>query len=113
MPEWQSGAHVALEKFSQIYLEGDSHLAGRHFAEARMSISATGRLDLASRAELIRCGLATASLSNEPCVEFEALRGFASAQGFRRPLLAYLNVQAKLAEHAGDTSGTGNDPQAH
>jgi hypothetical protein len=26
----------------------------------------------------------------------------ASAQGYRRPLLAYLNVQAKLAEQAGD-----------
>ncbi len=28
----------------------------------------------------------------------------ASAQGYRRPLLAYLNVQAKLAESAGDTA---------
>lgn len=180
-PEWQSGAHVALEKFRQAYLEGDTRLAERYFAEARMNISATGRLDLAARAELIRCALATASLGDEPCAEFEALRSYAteeekayaqflagrwqdlrprdlpepyrgvvtagseasqnreigriedpvsrlvaagaafragrlspsgiataidtaSAQGFRRPLLAYLNVQAKLAEKAGDTA---------
>lgn len=180
-PEWQSEAHVALEKFRQNYLEGDTRLAERYFAEARMNISATGRLDLAARAELIRCALATASLSDEPCAQFEALRNFAteeekayaqflagrwqdlrardlpepyrgvvkdgdegsqnreigriedpvsrlvaagavfragrlspagvataidtaSAQGFRRPLLAYLNVQAKLAEKAGDTA---------
>jgi hypothetical protein len=181
VPEWQSEAHISLEKFRQNYLEGNTRLAERHFAEARMSISATGRLDLAARAELIRCALATASLSDEPCAQFEALRNFAteeekayaqflagrwqdlrardlpepyrgvvtagseasqnraigriedpvsrlvaagaafragrlspagvataidtaSAQGFRRPLLAYLNVQAKLAEQAGDTA---------
>ncbi len=180
-PEWQSGAHVALEKFRQNYLEGNIPLAEHYFAEARMSISATGRLDLAARAELIRCALATASLSDEPCAEFDALRSYvtaeerayaqflagrwqdlrarelpepyrgvvkagseasqnreigriedpvsrlvaagaafragrlspagvataidtASAQGFRRPLLAHLNVQAKLAEQAGDTA---------
>jgi hypothetical protein len=27
----------------------------------------------------------------------------ASAQGYRRPLLAYLNVQARLAESSGDS----------
>lgn len=181
VPEWQSDAHVSLEKFTQNYLEGDTRLAERYFSEARMSIAATGRLDLAARAELIRCALATASLSDDGCMEFEAMRSFAteedkvyaqflagrwqelrardlpepyrgvvtagseasqnreigriedpvsrlvaagaafragrlspagvaitidtaSAQGFRRPLLAYLNVQAKLAEQAGDTA---------
>ena len=180
-PEWQSGAHVALEKFRQNYLEGNTRLAERYFAEAKLSISATGRLDLAARAELIRCALATASLSDDACAEFEALRSYvtaeerayaqflaghwqdlraqdlpepyrgivtgggeaslnreigriedpvsrlvaagalfragrlspvgvataidtASAQGYRRPLLAYLNVQAKLAEQAGDSA---------
>jgi len=181
VPEWQSDAHVALEKFTQAYLEGDTRLAERYFAEARMSISATGRLDLAARAELIRCALAAASLNDEPCADFEALRNYAtaeekayaqflaghwqdlrardlpepyrgvatggseapqnreigriedpvsrlvaagaafragrlspvgvataidtaSAQGYRRPLLAYLSVQAKLAEQAGDSA---------
>ena len=180
-PEWQSEAHVALEKFRQNYLEGNTRLAERYFGEAQRSISATGRLDLAARAELIRCGLATASLSDDACAEFEALRSHAtveekayaqflagrwkelrvrdlpepyrkvvkggdegsqnreigriedpvsrlvaagaafragrlspagvetaidaaSAQGLRRPLLAYLKVQAKLAEQGGDTA---------
>lgn len=130
-PQWQSETHLSLEKFRQNYLEGDTRLAERYFAEARMNISATGQLDLAARAELIRCALATASLSDEPCTQFEALRRFAteeekayarflagrlspagvatavdtaSAQGFRRPLLAYLTVQAKLAEKAGDSA---------
>jgi len=180
-PEWQSGAHVALEKFRQNYLEGNTRLAERYFAEAKLSISATGRLDLAARAELIRCALATASLSDDACAEFEALRSYvtaeerayarfltghwqdlrarelpepyrgvvtgaseasqnreigriedpvsrlvaagaafragrlspvgvataidtASTQGYRRPLLAYLSVQAKLAEQGGDSA---------
>ena len=180
-PEWQSQSHTALEKFKQQYLEGDSRGAERSFAEAQAAVSATGRPELAARAELVRCALGTAALDVDACAQFESMRGdataddqaygdfvgghpnqqdasrlpeqyralatagdeaarnqamqriedpvsrlvaagtlfrraqlspaglataidTASAQGYRRPLLAYLNVQAKRAESAGDAA---------
>ena len=180
-PTWQSQSYASLEGFRQHYLEGNSRLAERSFAEAKAAVSATGRPDLAARAELVRCALATAALDADACATFDALRNeataddqayraflsgewqaqdvaklpaqyrgvasardeaarnramqqiedpvsrlvaagalfrlaqlspaglttavdTASAQGYRRPLLAYLNVQAKRAEAAGDTT---------
>lgn len=180
-PEWQSQSHASLERFRQQYLEGNSRLAQRSFAEAKAAVAATGRPELAARAELVRCALATAALDSNACAGFDAIRneataddqayraflsgqwqaqdvtrlpsqyravafardeaarnnamqwiadpvsrlvaagalfrlaqlspegldiavGTASAQGYRRPLLAYLNVQAKRAEAAGDSA---------
>lgn len=180
-PEWQSQSHASLERFRQQYLEGNSRLAERSFAEAKAAVAATGRPELAARAELVRCALATAALDSNACAGFDAIRneataddqayraflsgqwqaqdvtrlpsqyravasardeaarnnamqwiadpvsrlvaagalfrlaqlspegldiavGTASAQGYRRPLLAYLNVQAKRAEAAGDSA---------
>lgn len=180
-PEWQLQSHVSLERFRQQYLEGNSRLAERSFADAKAAVAATGRPELAARAELVRCALAMAALDIDACAGFDAMqieataddqayRAFlsgqwqarevarlpsqyravasardeaarnkamqqiedpvsrlvaagalfrvaqlspeglttaidtASAQGYRRPLLAYLNVQAKRAEAAGDAA---------
>jgi hypothetical protein len=180
-PEWQTQSHASLERFSQQYLEGNSRLAERSFAEVKAAVAATGRPELAARAELVRCALATAALDIDACEGFDAMRieataddqayraflngqwqaqdvgwlpsqyravasardetarnkamqqiedpvsrlvtagvlfrlaqlspeglttaiDTASAQGYRRPLLAYLNVQAKRAEAAGDAA---------
>jgi hypothetical protein len=180
-PLWQSRSYASLEGFRQHYLEGNSRLAERSFAEAKAAVAATGRPELAARAELVRCALATAALDVDECARFDAMRDeataddqayraflsgqwqaqdvarlpsqyravtsaqdelarnramqqiedpvsrlvaagalfrlaqlspegltaavdTASAQGYRRPLLAYLNVQAKRAEAAGDTT---------
>lgn len=180
-PEWQSQSHASLERFRQQYLEGNSRLAERSFAEAKAAVAATGRPELAARAELVRCALATAALDIDACAGFDAMRneataddqayraflsgqwqaqdvarlpsqyravasardeaarnnamqqiadpvsrlvaagalfrlaqlspeglgtavGTASAQGYGRPLLAYLSVQAKRAEAAGDSA---------
>lgn len=179
-PEWQSQSHASLERFRQQYLEGNSRLAERSFADAKAAVAATGRPELAARAELVRCALATAALDSDACAGFDAIRNeataddqayraflsgqwqaqdvarltsqyravasardeaarnramqqiedpvsrlvaagalfrlaqlspeglgaaidTASAQGYRRPLLAYLNVQARRAESTGDT----------
>ncbi|MBC8006750.1 MAG: hypothetical protein H7X76_01745 [Prolixibacteraceae bacterium] len=179
-PEWQSQSHAALERFKQHYLEGNTRLAQRSFAEAKAAVASTGRPELVARVELFRCALGTAALDVEACAEFESAkidataedrvyadflsgglrerdarmlpsqyRGIATAgddgsrnsalrqiedpvsrlvaagvlfqfaqlspeglstaidtaseQGYRRALLAYLNVQAKRAESAGDT----------
>jgi hypothetical protein len=178
-PAWQTDAHGALERFRVHYLEGDSARARRDFAEAMARIGSTGRLDLAARAELLRCAVGTAALDFDACAGYAArsadagvddrayghfvsgewdkveagrlapryrrvfegndeaaqnaavaaiddplsrlvasgtlfrlgrLSGdgleraieTASAQGFRRPLMALLAVQAKRAEAAGD-----------
>ncbi|HUF20691.1 MAG TPA: hypothetical protein VMP00_08045 [Burkholderiales bacterium] len=180
-PDWQSDAHASLERFKRHYLEGDSRRAERDFTHARTRIAATGRLDLAARAELLRCAVAVASLDFQACDGFERLRAdaadedrayaaflsgdwqdldvrelpaqyrpiagartadartdalrriedplsrliaagalfrtaglppsgveaavdTASTQGYRRPLLAFLNVQAALAEDAADAA---------
>ena len=180
-PEWQSQSHASLERFRQQYLEGNSRLAERSFADAKAAVAATGRPELVARLELVRCALGTAVLDVDACSGFESTRSdataedqayadfvsghlreqdarrlpsqyrgvatahdeaarnramqqiedpvsrlvaagalfrlaqlspeglgtavaTASAQGYRRPLLAYLNVQAKRAEAAGDSA---------
>jgi len=151
--DWQLGSYAAASAFQQDYLGGDSKAADRDFARLKDEISATGRLDLLARAELLRCALRAASLDYGGCPGFEKLRADAgaeeiayadflagraaraaaeeplsrlvnlgvqfrsgkatpenvasavdisSAQGWRRPLLAWLRVQEKRAEAAGD-----------
>lgn len=178
---WQAGAHDALQRYTQNYLQGETRLAARDLAEARAHTGATGRLDLMARTELIRCALGVAALDFAVCEAFEPLRDAAAAedrayadflsgdwakldagalpqryralarardaaaqnlavkaiedplsrlvasgalfrggrlapagvaaaaqtassQGYRRPLLAYLEVQAKLAQQDGDAA---------
>lgn len=178
---WQAGAHDALQRYTQNYLQGETRLAARDLAEARAHTGATGRLDLMARTELIRCALGVAALDFAACEAFEPLRDAAAAedrayadflsgdwakldagalperyralarardaaaqnlavkaiedplsrlvasgalfrggrlapegvaaaaqtassQGYRRPLLAYLEVQAKLAQQDGDAA---------
>ena len=174
-PDWQLEAKGAMERSVAAYLEGNSRVEAAEFARARAEISATGRVDLLARAELLHCAAHLASLVFEPCVGFEKLRldaapaerayadylaanlrpqdaallplsqraaaegaegavkgiadplsqlvaagtlfhagraspvlvqqavDTASAQGWRRPLLAWLGVQASLADKTGDT----------
>lgn len=178
-PAWQADAHYALESFTEAYLNGDTKLAARYFAESRAAVAGTGRPDLVARMELIRCGTGTAALDFDVCSGYEAIQAdatesdrayadflagkfeqmagaklppqyegvakakdadsqnralreikdplsrlvaagalfrggrlspggistavdIASEQAWRHPLLAYLNVQAKLAETTGD-----------
>ncbi len=180
-PKWQADAQIALDRFSQSWLEGNTKVAEHYFTEARNAVAGTGRPELAARVELVRCALGTAALDFEVCSRYEAVQAdaaagdkayaaflggrlekleaaklppqyapvaraqdevarnkamqaiedplsrliaagalfragslspqglgaavdAASAQAWRRPLLAYLGVQAKLAETAGDTA---------
>jgi hypothetical protein len=184
VPDWESNAKTAMDHAVAAYLTGDTRLADSDFERARSEIARTGRIDLVSRAELVRCAARVASFVFEPCEGFEklrtdapaperayadylaarvqpqdiallppqhravaattlsaeaataALRGIedplsrlvaigvlfqsgrahptaielaadtASAQGWRRPLLAWLNVQLALADKAGDAGET-------
>ncbi len=184
VPDWESNAKTAMDHATAAYLAGDTRLADSDFERVRTEIARTGRIDLLSRAELVRCAARVASLVFESCERFEklradsaaperayadyiaarvqpqdiallppqhravaapnlsaenaavALRGIedplsrlvaigvlfqagraspavitlaadtASAQGWRRPLLAWLNVQLALADKAGDAGET-------
>ncbi|HZY19791.1 MAG TPA: hypothetical protein VFE82_15055 [Ramlibacter sp.] len=73
-PDWQVGAHGALQRYEQAFLAGSTRAAEAEFARARQELSATGEATLVARAELTRCALQVASLVFEPCAGFEALR---------------------------------------
>ena len=176
--DWQLEFKGAMQNAVSAYLEGNSRVEVAELARARLEISATGRVDLIARAELLACASRVASLVFEPCAGFEKLRqdappaerayadylagqlkpqdiallpkeqqisaqaailraqpaiesiadplaklvasgtalqagnaspalvraavDAASSQGWRRPLLAWLGVQAKLAEASGN-----------
>ena len=177
--DWQADAASALDAYRRHYLDGNTRLAQRDYAQARAALASTGSLERAARAELIRCAVAVAALDFDACSGVEALladagaddRAYgrfllgawdgidagrlpasyrslvagrdeaaqngaatgiddplsrliacgillkleriqpntvnaavntASSEGYRRPLLAWLTVQAKLADAAGD-----------
>ena len=177
--DWQADAAADFDAYRRHYLDGNTRLAQRDYAQARAALASTGSLERAARAEMIRCALAVAALDFDACSGVDALLADAGAEdraygqfllgrwerldagrlpanyravvagheeaaqneaagkiddplarliacgmllkleriqpktvnlavdtaaneGYRRPLLAWLTVQAKLAEAAGD-----------
>jgi hypothetical protein len=72
-PDWRMNAADLLERYQQRWLEGDSRTAELNFAKARSELARTGRLDLAARAELIRCAAHIAGLGLTACPGYDAL----------------------------------------
>jgi hypothetical protein len=72
-PSWQSGAHDALDGYTDAYLKGDSRAADSEFARARRETASTGRPDLVAQVELVRCAMHVASLELDDCPGFGAL----------------------------------------
>ena len=72
--DWQLNAKGALERAVGAFLEGNTRVEAAEMAKARADISATGRVDLMARAELLACASRVASLVFEPCAGFEKLR---------------------------------------
>ncbi len=79
-PDWKLSAHGLLERYGKHYLNGDTRLAERNFERARAEIARTGRLDLAARAELMRCAVRVAALETGPCQGYAALARHATAE---------------------------------
>ena len=77
-PDWKIDAQGLLEGYGKHYLDGNGPLAERNFAKARAEIARTARLDLAAKAELIRCAFHTAALDFTPCTEYDRLSTHAS-----------------------------------
>lgn len=72
-PEWQSSALGSVKGFTAAYLEGNTKVADFEFGRAKADISATGRLDLIARAELVRCAVRVASLEFDDCAGVQTL----------------------------------------
>jgi hypothetical protein len=72
--DWQLNAKGATDRAVAAYLQGNNRLEAAEMANARAEISATGRIDLLARAELLACASRVASLVFEPCAGFEKLR---------------------------------------
>ena len=72
--DWQLESKGAMERAVAAYLEGNSRVEAAELARARLELSATGRVDLLARAELLSCASRVASLVFEPCAGFEKLR---------------------------------------
>lgn len=77
--DWQMEAKGAMDRSLTAYLEGNSRVEAMEFGRVRSELSATGRIDLVARAELLRCASRVASLVLEPCAGFEILRQDAPA----------------------------------
>ena len=72
--DWQLESKGAMERAIAAYLQGNSRVEAAELARARSELSATGRVDLLARAELLSCASRVASLVFEPCAGFEKLR---------------------------------------
>ncbi len=123
VPDWQLNARDSLARAQQAYLTGNQRVEAAEFNRALAELRSTGRADLLARAELMRCAARVASLpsAEEPLTQLVAAAVLlqagraspavvaqavdtASAQGWRRPLMAWLGVQARLAEQGGDAA---------
>jgi hypothetical protein len=96
--DWQMEAKSAMDRALGAYLEGNSRIEAMEFGRVRGELSATGRIDLVARAELLRCASRVASLVLEPCAGFEPLRQDAPAA--ERAYADYLEGRLQAADVA-------------
>lgn len=85
-PDWQTNATGLLERYQKRWLEGESRPAELSFAKAQAELGRTGRLDLAARAELIRCATQIAGLDFAPCSGYRAADATPSEAAYARLL---------------------------
>ena len=72
-PDWALDAKAAVDAAVRADLQGAARVQTLEFQRARTALARSGRLDLAARAELLRCAARVASLELGPCPAFEAL----------------------------------------
>jgi hypothetical protein len=98
VPGWQINAKDSSERAAQAWLSGDSRVEAVEFERARREMASTGRADLLSRLELLRCATRVAVLELGPCTGFEALAVDAGAP--ERAYARYLRGQAQASDVA-------------
>lgn len=95
-PDWAISAEAAAQRASAAYLQGQSRIGSLQWQKARESVASTGRADLATRMELMRCAAEVASLEWDDCPAYQALQPDAAApeQAYAR----YLSAQPRAEE---------------
>jgi coenzyme F420-reducing hydrogenase delta subunit len=78
-PDWALDAKAAVDAAVRADLQGAARVQTLEFQRARTALARSGRLDLAARAELLRCAARVASLELGPCPAFDALAVDATA----------------------------------
>lgn len=79
VPDWQIGAHDALDRAVAAYMGGNSRVETAEWRRAREQLGSTGKVELLIRAELLRCAGRVAALDFTDCAGFDALRTDAQA----------------------------------
>lgn len=90
-PDWQVSAQGSLKLAINAYFAGETKVADVEFARVRNEVASTGRLDLAARAELVRCAAQAAALDFGPCDNYQKLAADAAAP--ERAYAAFLSGQ--------------------
>jgi hypothetical protein len=96
--DWKLNAQGAIERAQDAYLVGKGAIEAVEFARARAEVTATGRVDLLARVELVRCATRVASLVLEPCAGYDVLAQDAAPA--ERAYARYLAGQASVADAA-------------
>jgi len=79
-PDWKLHAQASLAAYQRFELGGERILAEREFARAQAAIARSARLDLAARAELVRCATRVASLEFDDCPDYQKLARHAGTE---------------------------------
>lgn len=112
-PEWRMNAKSALDRSVEAYFDGNARVEAAEFARGRTEVARTGKVELAARAELLRCAGRVASLVFDGCPAFEALRPDAPAAerayaGYLAGTLAPADVALLPAQHRAVAAATGD-----
>ncbi len=90
-PDWQVSSQGSLKLAITAYFAGEPKAAEVEFTRVRSEVASTGRLDLAARAELVRCAAQVAALEFGPCEGYQKLAADAAAP--ERAYAAFLGGQ--------------------
>ncbi|CDG83866.1 hypothetical protein [Janthinobacterium agaricidamnosum] len=116
VPDWKMNAQSSIERFEAAYLNGKALVETSEFKRARDAISATGKIELVARLELVRCATRVASLVFDDCGGFDQLNQDAAPAD--RAYAAYLAGKAQagdialLPEPHRAAAGAGSEPAA-
>lgn len=115
-PDWTLDAKAAVDAAVRADLQGLSRVPAQEHQRARAALARSGRLDLAARAELLRCAARVASLEVGPCPQFDALASDATAadRAYARYLVGAATADdvALLPAHHRAVAHAGRDADA-
>jgi hypothetical protein len=98
VPDWQLNAHDALQRSVSAYMSGNARIEAAEATRAREQIAGTGKVELAIKAELVRCAARVAALEFDDCPGYRHLQQDATPA--ERAYADYLAGRASAAQSA-------------